>query len=293
MPVRSKKIFSTKYGSAFRADSLDFMKKNIKDESVDLIMTSPPFPLLTKKKYGNEDQDNYLKWICSFFDDFNRILKPSGSLVIDLGGSWIKGQPTRSLYQFELVLKACKEYNFHLAQEFFWWNTAKLPSPAQWVNVKRVRVKDAVNYIWWLSKTENPKADNKNILWDYSDSMNKLFERGYNKGTRPSEHNISEVFDNNNGGSIPPNFLAVPNTRVDKHYQDYCKNNNLEIHPARFPKEIPDFFISFLTDKGDLVYDPFGGSCVTGKSSEDKQREWICSEINEEYLKGAKSRFID
>ena len=291
MPIKSKKIFSTELGSAHRSDALYFMEKKVKDNSVDLIVTSPPFPLLRKKRYGNKDQENYLDWLCSFFDDFYRILKPTGSLVIDLGGSWIRGQPTRSIYQFELVIRACREHNFHLAQEFFWWNTAKLPSPAQWVNIDRVRVKDAVNYVWWFSKTPHPKANNKKVLWEYSDSMENLFKRGYNKEDRPSEHRVSDVFNNDNKGSIPPNFLAVANTRVDVKYQDYCKSKELEIHPARFPREIPDFFVSFLTDKDDLVFDPFAGSCVTGHSAEKKERNWICTDLDEGYLKGAKGRF--
>ena len=290
--MRSKRIFNTKFGEAYRADALKLMEKKIDDNSVDLILTSPPFPLIRKKKYGNKDESEYLSWLLSFFNDFYRILNESGSLVIDLGGTWMKGQPTRSLYQFELVIRACREFDFHLAQEFFWWNTAKLPSPAQWVNIERSRVKDAVNYVWWLSKSPKPKSDNRKVLWDYSESMHKLFERGYNKGDRPSEHKISQVFDRDNSGSIPPNFLAIPNTRVDKKYQDYCKMHNLPIHPARFPKELPEFFIKLLTEEGDLVYDPFAGSCVTGYVSEKNSRKWICTDIEENYIKGAKGRFI-
>jgi DNA modification methylase len=277
-------------GTAYRADSIYFMKNYIPDDSINLILTSPPFPLLRKKKYGNKDQAYYLDWLFSFFEDFFRILKPNGSLVIDLGGTWIKGQPTKSIYPFEVVIRACKEFNFHLAQDFYWWNTAKLPSPAQWVNIERIRVKDAVNCIWWLSKTPHPKANNRNVLNEYSSSMKKLLKKGYNKGTRPSEHIISDVFDTDNKGSIPPNIIACSNTRVDP-YIKYCKKYNYPIHPARFPNEIPNFFIPFLTDKNDLIFDPFAGSCLTGFIAESLQRKWICSEINEDYLKGAKGRF--
>jgi len=121
-------------------------------------MTSPPFALVRKKDYGNADANQYLEWFRPFGLAFKRILKPSGSLVIDIGGAWIAGQPTRSLYHYELLIILFLEMGFHLAQEFYWWNPSKLPTPAEWVTVRRVRVKDAVNCVWWLSPSPWPKA---------------------------------------------------------------------------------------------------------------------------------------
>lgn len=65
-----------------------------------------------------------------------------------------------------------------MAQDFYWYNPARLPSPAQWVTVERVRVKDSVNYIWWLSKTPHPKADNSRVLREYTDAMKRLIDSG-------------------------------------------------------------------------------------------------------------------
>ena len=84
-------------------------------------MTSPPFGLVRKKEYGNVDADKYVEWFRPFGHLFKKLLKPSGSLVIDIGGAWVPGQPTRSLYHYELLIMLCKEIGFHLAQEFFWW----------------------------------------------------------------------------------------------------------------------------------------------------------------------------
>ncbi|MEK7784802.1 MAG: DNA methyltransferase, partial [Chloroflexota bacterium] len=137
--------FITPYGKIVHQDSLAYMRENVANDSVDLIFTSPPFGLLRKKEYGNVEAEKYVAWFKGFASEFYRILKPSGSLVIDIGGSWIPGQPTRSLYHFELLIMLCREVEFHLAQEFYWWNPAKLPTPAEWVNVRRVRVKDAIN----------------------------------------------------------------------------------------------------------------------------------------------------
>lgn len=281
-------------GRVYWGDSAKLMQE-MSPESVDLIMTSPPFGLIKKKSYGNEDADDYVDWFRQFADGFKRILKPRGSLVIDIGGAWKKGYPVRSLYHFDLVTTLCREFGFHLAQEFYWWNPSKLPTPAEWVTVRRIRVKDAVNCVWWLSKTPYPKASNKRVLQPYSDSMNDLLDRqDYNAGSRPSERQISEDgFLTDNGGSIPPNLISLANTHSTSDYQEYCRENDLKPHPARFPAGLPAFFIRMLTDKEDLVFDPFAGSCITGEVAEHMDRRWICCEIEEAYAKGAEGRFLD
>jgi len=145
-------FYRSRHGTIILGDSLKYLA-TLKPESVDLIVTSPPFGLVRKKVYGNVDASEYLEWFRPFGEAFKRVLKANGSLVIDIGGAWISGQPTRSLYHYELLIMLCREGGFHLAQEFFWWNPAKLPTPAEWVTVRRVRVKDAVDCVWWLSPT--------------------------------------------------------------------------------------------------------------------------------------------
>jgi site-specific DNA-methyltransferase (cytosine-N4-specific) len=288
---KTKPFHETKLGRMYCVDSLEFMRGEVGDASVDLIMTSPPFGLVRKKTYGNVDADNYVTWFHPFGLEFHRILKPHGSLVIDIGGAWNRGQPTRSLYHFELLIMLCKGLGFHLAQEIFWWNPSKLPTPAEWVTVRRVRVKDAVNCVWWLSKTPWPKACNRRVLGPYSDSMKSLLRNGYKARKRPSGHDISTKFNIDNNASIPPNLLAVPNTESNSYYLRYCKGKGLPQHPARFPSGIPEFFIRMLTDPGELVFDPFAGSCVTGEVAERLKRRWICSDNVQEYLAGALGRF--
>ena len=282
----------TDLGEIFWGDSRSYLFNKAAPESVDLIMTSPPFGLVRKKKYGNEDAEQYCEWFRPFAEGFRRVLKGTGSLVIDIGGAWVPGQPTRSLYHFKLLVMLVEEYGFHLCQEHYWWNPSKLPTPAEWVNVRRVRVKDAVNTIWWLSKTPYPKANNRRILQPYSKSMQHLLKNGYKAKLRPSGHDISEKFQKDNGGSVPPNLLAIANTESNGRYQDHCRAENIAIHPARFPAQIPEYFIRFLTDPGDLVVDPFAGSCVTGVVAENLGRQWVCCELSEEYLLGGRARFV-
>lgn len=261
-------------------------------DSVDLIMTSPPFGLVRKKDYGNVDADDYVDWFKPFAALFRRILKPCGSLVIDIGGAWNKGAPTRNLYHFKLLIMLCEEYGFHLAQEFYWWNPSKLPTPAEWVTVRRVRVKDAVNTVWWLARTPWPKASNRRVLQPYSPSMKDLLTKGYKAKARPSGHDISDNFNTDNGAAIPPNLIAIPNTESNSFYLRYCETHGLKPHPARYPAELPEYFIRMLTDPGALVVDPFAGSCVTGEVCERLGRRWICIELRRDYCEAARGRFV-
>jgi DNA modification methylase len=286
--------YRTDRGEAWLGDAIDTLDVRVEDESVDLIVTSPPFALQRPKEYGNEAQQSYKDWFLPFADEFWRVLKPTGSLVLDLGGAWEAGQPVKSIYAFELLVSLCRRPNraFVLAQDFYWYNPARLPSPAQWVTVDRVRVKDAVNNVWWLAKGPNPKADNRRVLREYTDAMKRLIDTGtYNRGRRPSGHVIREGFTKGKDGAIPPNLLAISNTGNDREYLEACSERNLRAHPARFPSEIPDFFINLLTDPEDLVLDPFAGSNVTGAVAESLERNWLAIDVDDEYLRGSAARF--
>lgn len=282
--------YRTPHGTAYVGDAMELLAA-VPGGSVQAIITSPPFALRRKKRYGNPPEHEYVEWFLGFAKEFKRVLKEDGSLVIEIGGAWLKGSPTRSIYQFELLVALVREGGFHLAEDFYWVNTAKLPTPVQWVNVERSRVKDAVTPIWWLSKTEKPKADNRKVLKPYSESMKKLFRKGYNDGRRPSGHVIGSKFSTDNGGAIPPNLIETSNTTSKDPYQDYCREHDLVIHPARFPREVPEFFVRFLTEPGDLILDPFAGSNMTGAVAEGLGRPWMALELNPEYLDGSIGRF--
>jgi DNA modification methylase len=286
--IKRTPFYYTCWGAAYLEDSLKIMKE-ITNDSINLILTSPPYALVFKKEYGNVDAIDYVKWFRAFSEQFYRILRDDGSLVIDIGGSWNKGSPTRSLYQFELLIDLAKK--FHLAQEFYWYNPAKLPSPAEWVTVRRIRVKDAVETIWWLSKKEFPKADNRNVLRPYSEDMQRLLINGYRAKERPSGHKITKKFSKNNNGAIPPNLLTIGNTDSGSTYMQMCEEHSIKPHPARFPQELPDFFIKFLTNRNDIVLDPFCGSNVTGIAAESLGRRWLGIDKVKDYLEGSKFRF--
>jgi len=232
-------------------------------------------------------------WFLPFAREVRRVLTNDGSFVVNIGGAWQKGHPVRSLYHFRLLIALVDEVGLHLAQEVYWYNPAKMPTPAEWVNVQRIRVKDSVEPCWWLSKTERPKASNRNVLVPYSDDMVKLIQRGFRPMKRPSGHMAKATFQKENGGAIPGNVLTLGNNDSNGSYLARVAEAGLKIHPARFPVQLPEWFIKFLTDPGDLVLDIFGGSMTTGWAAERTGRNWIGIEIVSEYVAASRLRFFD
>jgi len=224
-----------------------------------------------------------------------RVVKDTGSFVLDLGGAYRKGRPVRSLYNFRVLIGLCDELGWNLAEEFFWFNPSKLPSPIEWVNKRKIRVKDAVNTVWWLSKTDFPKADVSRVLVPYSKRMKRLLQNSdkyYSPKKRPSGHNISGRFAEDKGGAIPPNLLQIPNTESNSQYLRCCRIVGVRGHPARFPRKLPEFFIRFLTDPGDAVLDIFAGSNTTGATAEQLGRRWLAFELEQEYLATSAFRLL-
>lgn len=293
--------YSTSLGDAYLADSMRLLKA-LPDASINAIVTSPPYALHFKKEYGNAEKIDYVEWFLPFAEEILRILVEDGSFVLNIGGSYNKGMPTRSLYHFKLLVQLVERIGFHLAQECFWFNPAKMPMPAEWVTVRRIRVRDSVEYVWWLSKTPWPKADNRAVLRPYSRDMERLNKKGIRRTTRPSGHNIKPTFSKTDaGGSIPPNMLEeehIPmdmlkfgNNAANDQYTERCKRAGLKIHPARFPAALPEFFIKLVTEEGDIVLDPFCGSNTTGAVAEELNRRWIAIDTVESYLQASRFRF--
>lgn len=288
-------LYTTHYGAAYVGDALELLQ-GLPDESIDLVLTSPPFALQRQKEYGNVDQDEYVDWLLSFTVEIKRVLKSTGSFVLDLGGAYRRGRPVRSLYNYRVLIRMCDELGWNLAEEFFWFNPSKLPSPIEWVNKRKIRAKDAVNTVWWLSKTDFPKADITKVLVPYSERMKLLLQNSdkyYSPKKRPSGHDISSRFAEDKGGAIPPNLLQIPNTESNSQYLRYCQMVGVSGHPARFPEKFPEFFIRFLTDVGDIVLDIFAGSNTTGAVAEALRRRWIAFEIDQSYLATSAFRFLN
>jgi site-specific DNA-methyltransferase (cytosine-N4-specific) len=260
---------------------------------VQMIFTSPPFPLNRKKRYGNKSGHEYLEWLAGLASKLTKFLTKDGSIVIEMGNAWEPGRPVMSTLTIRALLAFLEGGDLKLCQQFVCHNPARLPSPAQWVNVDRSRVKDAYTHVWWMAKTDRPKATNRQVLVEYSPSMRELLKSGtYNGGVRPSGHKIGEdSFLKDNGGAIPSNVLAFTNTTSTDQYRAFCATEGLEVHPARMPPGLADFFIRMLTDRGDLVFDPFAGSNTTGAVAESLERAWLSVEPVLDYVDGSQARF--
>jgi DNA modification methylase len=285
--------YQTRKGKAYHGNSLDLLD-SLKDDSINLVMTSPPFDLLRQKSYGNRNGDDYIEWITQFARKIKDKITDDGSFVLDLGGAYQRGFPVRNLYNYKVLIKFVEELGFFLAEEFFWYNSSKLPSPIEWVNKRKIRAKDSVNTVWWFSKTEFPKADVTKVLVPYSDRMQKLLKdskKYYDPKERPSGHNISEGFNKDNGGAIPSNLLQIPNSESNSKYLKYCKAVGVNGHPARFPGKLPEFFIKFLTEPDDIVLDIFGGSNTTGEIAENLGRQWLYCDLDRDFVSASVFRF--
>jgi site-specific DNA-methyltransferase (cytosine-N4-specific) len=311
--MTNKIAFKTSGGESFHGDSLKLIKskrfKKKYEGKIDLIFTSPPFNLVKKKAYGNETGEEYINWLSEFAEPLADLLSETGSIVIELGNAWEKGSPVFSTIPMEALLNFKRKANLHLCQEFICHNPSRIPSPAEWTTIRRIRVKDSYTRLWWLSKTEFPKADNKKVLHEYGQSMKNLIKsKKLKTGKRPSGHTITDNFLKDNGGSISSNFLdpefdpylfhtdnalSIPNANTERVYNSFCEFNNLEKHPARMQLPLIEYFIRFLTDENDIVFDPFGGSNATGFIAEKNRRRWVSSELNIDYIKGSFVRFFD
>ena len=285
--------YLTELGKAYCGNSLELIEM-LPDSSVQLAITSPPFALQRQKEYGNRPQSEYVDWLSVFASKVKSKLTEDGSFVLDIGGAYQRGKPVRSLYPYKVLIRFCEDLGYHLAEEFFWYNPSKLPSPIEWVNKRKIRAKDAVNHVWWFSKSHFPKADVRRVLVPYSDRMKKLLrdpDKFYKPKERPSGHSISLNFGVDKGGAIPSNLLTISNSDSNSQYIRCCRELGIKAHPARFPVEHPEFFIKFLTDPGDLVLDFFAGSNTTGEAAESLGRRWIAIELELNYVATSAFRF--
>jgi len=314
-----KSSIKTDLGTYVNGDTVEILSGSLGEKlkgKVQLILTSPPFPLNRKKKYGNIQGEEYREWFVALAPLFERLLTPNGSIVIELGNSWEAGRPVQSLLHLESLIGFVKnpEADLRLCQQFICYNPSRLPSPAQWVTIERTRFTDSYTHVWWISNTDNPKADNRRVLRPYSKSMKKLLkDQKYNSGGRPSEHKISETgFLKDNNGSIVhnmfeiepidmgstreirlPNSFSFANTASNDLFTRRCKDAGIKPHPARMPLGLADFYIQTLTDPGDLVLDPFAGSNTTGFLAEQSERKWLSIDKSEDYIEQAKLRFYE
>ena len=266
--------------------------KQIPSQSIDLVLTSPPYA--DKRDYGSKDAsiapDDYVDWFIPKAREIYRILKPTGSFVLNISDKVVDGY--QHLYVFELLLKLCKNVGFHLVRDYIWYNPATPPNV--YSRGGYGRTKKSHEYCFWFSKGEEWTFELDPIRKPYGKDMQKYLD-GNGKGdrsenVRPSTHNFNcEKTWTNNGGSDPGTVIEIANTSSNDVFMKLCKEKGIA-HPARFPEKLAEFFILSGSKEGDIVLDPFSGSGTTATVAAKNNRKWIGIDSNSDYCELAKAR---
>lgn len=251
----------------YLGDCRNILKK-IPDNSVDLIITSPPYADQRKKTYGGIHPDQYVKWFLPISKELLRVLKPTGTFILNIKEKVVNGE--RSTYVMELIL-AMRKQGWLWTEEFIWHK--KNSYPGKWPN----RFRDSWERLLQFNK-------NKQFNMYQEEVMVPMGEWAKSRLKNLSE--ADKVRDNSKVGSgfgkNISNWLtrekAYPNNVL--HLATECNNKN---HSAAFPEELPEWFIKLFTRKEDIVLDPFMGSGTTLNVANKMQRNSIGIEIIPEY----------
>jgi len=284
------RIYETEQGVALWGEA-ESAAGILQDNSIGLIFTSPPYPLIQQKKYHAKTNQEYLTWLTELADSWKGLLKENGSLMLNLSDTWVKGQPTINLYQEKLLL-ALQEIGYNLIQRIYWHSPTKMPA-SHWVTIEKCRLNNSVEHLFWLSPNERPKAFPYAIKKPYSKKMRSIIQNGGSfRQVRPGGHGGTQGgFSRDYGGAIPFTLWEIPHGSENRDYLSFCKEHKLPIHPARFPLELPKRAILLTTEGTDPVYDPMAGSGTTALAAQITGRPWITSEKSLTYLQGSLGNF--
>lgn len=290
-------MYTTQYGQAYNGNCLDLINSELEDNSVQLFLSSPPFPQVKDRNdYKNPDPNTFVDWLLNITQMLTPKLKRNGSIVFDLGHVYNFKSPTLNIYNYEFIYRAVKELNLQFCFQFFYYNPSQLPSPTAYCNRMKIRPKNSVNLVPWFSLTPKPYADTTKVLNKYSRKFRKLLkcdEVHSDNFETPSGHYIHNDTWKNNKGSIPSNLLRIANSDSRDPYLSACRSVGLKPHSARMPKNLARFFIKYLTAENDLVVDIFGGSGTTAFCSEELNRHWKTFELDRSFVATSAFRFIN
>lgn len=287
--------YSTMLGKCVNQDCTKMLAE-MPDESIDLIVTAPPFHTRNITE-GKDACTQYLTWLTDILRQAGEKLKEEGSMVVVMPSAFCEGRPVQSLYLYEFILMMCNDLDFKLVQTFYWENTSMRTRYPEWVNKRKIRCKNTVSTILWFSKSDFPKANTKNVLKPYSKKHTTWMKRQtkfpVDVEVRPTGGAVyPKEWAVNNGGAIPGTLLSCSNSDGCSNYIKMCAKLNIPACQNRFPKKIVEFFVKMLTEEGDLVVDIFGGSNTTGEIAEILNRKWLTCELEQSYVAASALRFL-
>ncbi|MGR0185516.1 DNA methyltransferase [Azospirillum aestuarii] len=285
-------IYSTDLGVALWAHAEDAASV-IEPESVDLILTSPPYPVVTRD-YGRMDVPQWLDWMRRLTALWRDLLTDTGTLALNLGDVHVPGSPALSPYVERYVLSAIDECGLHLAGRMPWFSPTRIGN-IQWTSKAKVRPKRQVEHVVLLSKAANPSWDITRLPpVPFSPDTHRWWERKQRgrMQKRPSDYDIrEEAFEPKGAGALPGNLIVAAGAPGMDAYSRRCRAAGLPRHSARFPAEVPRSIILTCTAPGETVYDPMAGSNVTGSVAQELGRHWISSEVMLRSVQGSAFRF--
>ena len=248
-------------------DCIDKMSE-LEAESVDLVVTSPPYA--TQRQYDCISVEDYPDWFFSVGMAVNRVLKPTGSFVLNIKEHASGGQ--RSTYVLKTLLNLISIFRW--SDTYIWHKTNPFPTGS-----KR-RLKDGFEYCFWFTKSDEYKFFPDNVLEKSTSKYLEGNRRRKNKG----------IHNTNNGSGMNMSIRTTSDMVRPSNAITLPTDTTNHEHPATFPVALPEFFIRLMTDVGDTVLDPFCGSASTGVACARNDRNFIGIDISEKYVNLSKER---
>lgn len=268
------------------------------DQPIHLCLTSPPYPLRQARAYGGPTAAEFTDFIVRALEPITRNLAPGGSIALNLSNDIFEpGSPARSLYQERVALALHDRLGLSKMDTLIWHNPSKPPGPMLWASRSRQQLNTAYETVWWF--TNDPAAcfsDNRRVLEPHTPRHAALLARGGEARTRSYCDGAYRLrpgsFGGPTEGRIPRNVITVGHADADaQRCNAEARARGLQTHGAPMPLALADKLVRFLSRPGDLVVDPFGGRCTTGKAAEQNGRRWLCTERIGDYLEAARIRF--
>jgi site-specific DNA-methyltransferase (adenine-specific) len=240
----------------------------IPENSVDLIVTSPPYADQRKNTYGGIHPDNYVEWFLPISKQLLRVLKPSGTFILNIKERVVKGE--RSTYVIELILEMRKQ-GWLWTEEFIWHK--KNSYPGKWPN----RFRDSWERLLQFNKTKKFNMYQEEVMVPMGDWKKTRLRKLSETDKKRDESKVGSGFGKNISNWLERN-LAYPTNVL--HMATECNNKN---HSAAFPESLPEWFIKLFTKEQDTVLDPFMGSGTTIFVAQRMRRNSIGIELVKEY----------